>query len=59
MTPVHTGMSMSDVRSHLGEQPSVRKHSDHTESWDYRHWWSSDARIDFTTNGLVGGIDTD
>ena len=59
MTPARVGMSMSEIRTQLGEPPVILKHADGRESWDYRHWWSSDARIDFTTNKTVAGIDTD
>ena len=59
MAPIQSGMTMAAVRNHLGQARKVQQHADGTESWDYRRWWSSDARIDFGTNGTVVGIDTD
>jgi hypothetical protein len=59
MASIQYGMSMPEVRSRLGEPPKIRKNSNRTESGDYSHWWSRDARIDFTANGSVSSIDTD
>ena len=59
MAPIHTGMTMAEVRSHLGQPRGVRNYPGDIEVWDYQHWWSRDAYVQFDTNKTVWAIDTD
>jgi hypothetical protein len=59
MAPIHRGMTMAEVRKHLGPPPAVRTYASDVEVRDYHHWWSRDAYVQFDTNKTVWAIDTD
>lgn len=59
LAPVRIGMTKGRVQALVGHPPLVHTNLNGSETWDYSHLWSSEARVHFDTNGLVCIVESD
>ena len=59
LAPVKKGMTMSQVRSLVGNPVTETDRGNGGTTWDYNRWFWTDARVYFDPSGLVLATETD
>lgn len=58
LSPVKRGMTKNEVVALIGKPHTIIKNTNNSEKWDYGNWWA-DARIYFSSEGIVWGVEDD
>ena len=59
LNPIKNGMSMSDVRTAIGEPYNEHDRGNGRMTWNYNKWFMTDAVIYFNEDGLVSAKEYD